>query len=242
MDYSRVLRCQSCSGPVVVLPQMAVDATCMLCHKVYPHADFRMKRVNEHRAKFTQLWRYFEQPSVHAMRDPMRNSKFANFLSQLTDSMDYEVTYVYTYNRKFQYNLMLFCSLLARIGKIGKACFYGHYSINKELFKLHKPKHETYKGIDSVAKLFGDIHNNLFYLKLYESYLKNYELLPEDDKDYYDEYNEPTLYEIAEERVEYYRKVVDDQWKSRQYVIKNLQGKSSFLRDILNILCLEKSR
>lgn len=177
LDYSHVLQCTECSGPVAVLADSSCDSTCMVCQRIYEDSADRMFRVNEQRAIFNQLYRYFNQPSV-ALQRPGRNRKFTKNLSLMIDSIEYQLTYLYSYNRDLQDNLMKFCSLLVRLGKLEQALFYGQYAINEELTQLHSiPNKDCYSGFKSVHKSIQDVRISSFYIQLYKNHL-NYRLLP----------------------------------------------------------------
>lgn len=172
-EYSNVLQCLQCAGPVVLVPQAFVPATCMLCFAEYRFSNERMLKVNEQRAKFKQLMRYFNQPSVRLDPNPLESQTFLKYYALLTKSIDYQLTYLYCYNRDLQYNLMLYCSVLARVGKMEEAFKYSRHVINPELSHLHSVSDElvTHPGSSTPEKCIENAELDTFYLKMFKDYL-----------------------------------------------------------------------
>lgn len=176
----------------------------MICHRDYVNANYRMQRVNEERATFKQLWRYFSQPSVLSRKHPQRNHKFVKFLAQLTKSIDYQLNYVYTYSRGLKYNLMLYCWLLVRIGKLAKATFYGQCAVNEIVPDLsEKFFYANDRNVDNTVR---DILVNMFFLRLNEMYVANYHEVPEQDKFRYD--LDQILYDTARKLIDHFDGII----------------------------------
>lgn len=216
LDHPHVLQCRGCSGPVVPLlslrqlinadfggslsaekmkniPNSYSGASCMLCQRKYIGSSHRMLRVSKQRANFKQLWRYFSQPSVLYQKNPLENQTFVKNLELLTDSIDYQITYLYGYNQDLQHNLMLYCWLLLRIGKFSQACLYGLYGVKEDLTEQHS---------NSPRTAFQNLKFSAFFLQLYSSYVANYCELSDEEKILDGE--SPSLLDIAKRMIKHF--------------------------------------
>lgn len=141
-----------------------------------------MKSVNRVRATFKQLIRYFNQLSVRNRKRPLDNPEFVANLSLLSETIDYQLTFLYTFGRDLLTNLIEYCKILNRIGKVAKACFYGRYLLKKALFEIRSKRSSDDCDELSSKKVFQDVQISAFYLRQYQLYVEKFSL-PKVNKD-----------------------------------------------------------
>lgn len=154
----------------------------MYCHKEYINSRYQMLRVNQKRANFRQLWRALSLPSVFTSKEPLKNRKISYWLNQMTDSIEYQLTYLYKHNRNLQNNLMLYCWILVRFGQLFQACFYA-----QRLWKPDVPDKQctcklSYTGFKSTEKSIQDVQIGSFFCELFQNFVDNFETLQKEEE------------------------------------------------------------
>lgn len=163
-SFEHVLGCLQCSGPVVCVTETVITANCMDCLAEYPDVQYRMKRVNQNRAKFKSLMHFFQDKQS----DSIITDQLALRLNELVETMDYQITYCYANSDLFQHNLQMFCRILAKLGKQTQACEYGQY-------QLAKKPHFT--SSDSLTSILAKLESSIFWFQLYCNYLGQFKLV-----------------------------------------------------------------
>lgn len=160
-NFKHVLGCFQCNGPVVCTTESIISANCMDCLVEYPDVQYRMKRVNTHRAIFKRLLHFFaDLPNGSTLSEELEPR-----FNELLESMDYQLTYTYAKSDLLQGNLQTLCRLLVRLGKFIQAAEYGQYQLTEKP-TLSKSSDET------VSSVLDKLESSIFWFQLYYSYLK----------------------------------------------------------------------
>lgn len=152
-EYSAVLRCLECSGPVVVIPESPINANCMNCSKVYPNAKERMDIINEKRETFQAL--------LHFLRNGQVCETFG-LIENLSKSINYQIYYLYGYCYDLQKNILAACEILYRYNLFTYASGYSNYLFdNKTGQCLYKP---------NQSDLVEIIKNYILWMEIYRRF------------------------------------------------------------------------
>lgn len=231
-DYPHVLRCFACSGPIVVAHQTYIPTSCMQCNAVLENSSYRMLRVDKHRSNFLHLWRYFTQPSVLLEKEPLRNRRFVKNLDLLTDSIDYQLTYLYHRNRVLQRNLQLYCWLLLRIGKVCQAAFYG-----QNLVLNRVPNSVNARSTNSADKLTEEYLIVSFCLQLYSKFVNNYKQVTFEENELFDPND--ALLEKANKFIDHFKDMPSMIIEQVDKMIGELKSKMNENRTKHDLCCLQ---
>lgn len=160
-NFEHVLGCFQCNGPVVCTTEAIITANCMDCLTEYPDVQYRMKRVNTHRAEFKRLMHFFaDLPNGSTLSDKLQLR-----LDGLLEAMNYQLTYTYAKSALLQENLQTLCRLLVRLGKFTQAVEYGQYQLTeKPTFSKLTDK--------TVSSILFKLESSIFWFQLYCSYLE----------------------------------------------------------------------
>ncbi|KAH9497603.1 hypothetical protein DERF_013579 [Dermatophagoides farinae] len=156
--YPNVLKCQNCSGPVVVILESIIPAECMDCWKICENAIEKLEYVKGCFQKFFALQMLIQDDSC----DDDNGEKDIWFV-KMQKCLNDQLYYLYRKNQNLMKNFKIACSLHVRYGKFDIACDLAMqmYEIDEDFFPLLSSTNNNKKSKDYLVEALEN--RRLFY-------------------------------------------------------------------------------